>query len=88
MKQKFKLFSIPLTPLLMIVIIVSISSFISFFIYSLTPKVVLTSFYKPIIDCKEGIARVLIEYSGKTNLTKNEIKIFIFKLKIFERRFL
>ncbi|MBU5682708.1 MAG: hypothetical protein KQA34_03300 [Candidatus Aenigmarchaeota archaeon] len=77
MKQKFKLFSTSLTPLLMIIIIISLLGFISFFIFSLTPKVVLTSFYKPIIDCKEGIVRVLIEYSGKTNLTKNEIKVFL-----------
>ncbi|MEM5843582.1 MAG: hypothetical protein QXL97_02600 [Candidatus Aenigmatarchaeota archaeon] len=77
MKQKFKLFSMNITVILMIVVVFSIIGLISFFIFSLTPKVVLVNFQKPIMDCNRGIVKLFIEYAGSKNLTKNEIKMFL-----------
>ncbi|MEM5882535.1 MAG: hypothetical protein QXS69_03695, partial [Candidatus Aenigmatarchaeota archaeon] len=66
-----------ITVILMIVVVFSIIGLISFFIFSLTPKVVLVNFQKPIMDCNRGIVKLFIEYAGSKNLTKNEIKMFL-----------
>lgn len=77
MKNKFKSISSTLSMLLIAVIIVSLIGLIWVFISLMTPKVIISSVSKPIVDCQRGFAKLYIEYVGKTNLTKTNLKVFI-----------
>ncbi|MEM1634288.1 MAG: hypothetical protein QW714_01000 [Nanopusillaceae archaeon] len=77
MNNKFKSISSTLSMLLIIVVVISLIGAIWFFLSLMTPKVIITFISKPIVDCQRGFAKFYIEYTGKTNLTKSNLKVYI-----------